>query len=280
MRIKTFGWRHNELDQISRIEQGFIELGHKIVEDDPDLIYCNNDFFDAPLLYAEKYPNAKKIFNILDLQVDNPNYNLAKVKDQLLKADAVTCISYTVQKQILDKLGIEANVIFNPIKDVYLHPSIEKQPLILYVGRANDPNKRFNFIREAFFFNENLIQVCGSENPFFGKYLGIVNDEDLNYLYNQSRFVLLPSKFEGLGLPMIEAMVCGSIPITCSDNPTALELCPPKFICDPNPKVLMSKICDLMVNYEENREIAIEYGNHYSELMRKKRVAKNILKCL
>ena len=45
----------------------------------------------------------------------------------------------------------------------------------------------------------------------------------------------MPSKAEGLGLPMIEGMICGSIPITCSDNFTAKEFSPKEFICDPNP---------------------------------------------
>ena len=47
-------------------------------------------------------------------------------------------------------------------------------------------------------------------------------------IWDKTKYVLLPSKAEGIGLPMIEAMICGSIPITCSDNEvifTAAQQC-------------------------------------------------------
>ena len=40
--------------------------------------------------------------------------------------------------------------------------------------------------------------------------------EELNQLYNSTKYLLLPSKYEGIGLPMIEALICGTFPITCS----------------------------------------------------------------
>ena len=66
---------------------------------------------------------------------------------------------------------------------------------------------------------------------------------------------MLPSKFEGLGLPMIEAMMAGSIPITCSDNPTALELSPPEFICEPTESDFLNKILELNEKLESNPEL-------------------------
>ena len=73
------------------------------------------------------------------------------------------------------------------------------------------------------------IKICGLQNPKFGNYLGIIKDQELNKLYNSSKYVLLPSASEGIGLPMIEGMICGAIPITCSDNLTAKEFSPADF---------------------------------------------------
>ena len=121
------------------------------------------------------------------------------------------------------------------------------------------------------------IKICGSENPGFGNYLGIVPDEELNKLYNSSYYVLLPSKAEGIGLPMIEGMICGSIPITCSDNLTAREFSPIEFICNPDPQSIVNKIIDLDKDYENKRKIALQYGEKYKVQFNKKNIAKNII---
>lgn len=45
-----------------------------------------------------------------------------------------------------------------------------------------------------------------------------VNDQDLRYLYNASTAAFNPSKYEGFGLPVLEAMACGTITITCRNS--------------------------------------------------------------
>ena len=279
--IKTFGWRNQTLDQISRIDQGLKSIGCSFVEESPDIVYSNNDMYDDILDYAK---NQKKkpfiILNVLDLQIGNPKYNLKKVKEQISQADAVTCISKTVKNQINETLGLDAEVIYNPIKDVSHDSKIAKSMPFLYVGRANDPRKRFSLIKEAFKNYQEIHQrliICGSENPNFGIYTGILSDEDLNLAYNSCKFLLLPSSFEGLGLPMIEAMIAGSIPITCKDNLTAIELCPQEFICDPDPKSFMAKLIEINKDYTKFQKISLEYAEKYKLLMNKTTVAQSIV---
>lgn len=280
MKIKTFGWRNQKLDQITRIEQGFVNLGHDISGNNVDLIYCNNDFFDEPIDFYRGYNNGKMIFNILDLQLDNPNYDLNKLKEQLSFAHKITCISKTVQKQIKDNLNLEAHVIYNPVKDVCYIPGIEKTFPFLYVGRARCQNKRYNLIHDAFKLSNwpsDLIRVCGSEPPVFGLYGGIVDDEELNILYNQAGITLLPSKFEGLGLTAIESLICGTPVIECSDNPTAYEFIPESMICEPNATSLIIKIKEINDNYEFFRNLALEYREKYKIQFDKNTIAQNII---
>ena len=111
----------------------------------------------------------------------------------------------------------------------------------------------------------------------FGNYLGYVSDKELNKLYNSTKFVLLPSKAEGIGLPMIEAMICGAIPITCSDNLTAKEFSPPDFICEPNAQSIVNKIEELDKDYENKRKLALKFGKKYKIQFDKKAIAKNII---
>ncbi len=202
------------------------------------------------------------------------------VEHFLSKADAISVISFKVKKDLSNFLDKKIDVIYNPIKDVFFDQSIKKNNPFIYIGRANDPIKRINLVKESLSKIKNGIEeikICGSENPNFGNFLGVVPDSELNKLYNSSKFVLLPSKAEGIGLPMIEGMICGSIPITCSDNLTAKEFSPAKFICDPNAESIVNKIEELDKDYDSNRKIALKMGEKYKVQFDKKNIVKNIL---
>ena len=105
----------------------------------------------------------------------------------------------------------------------------------------------------------------------------MIKDQELNKLYNSSKYVLLPSAADGIGLPMIEGMICGAIPITCSDNLTAKEFSPPDFICDPNAQSIVNKVEELEKDYEKKRSVALEFGKKYKIKFDKKNIAKNII---
>ena len=270
--------------QIPRIKEGMELLGHTLSEDSPDLIYSNDPKgYEKALKLKEKYPNAYLIFNFLDIPWHIENIERQTellVKNFFLKADAVSVISSKVQKDMAKFYDKKIHVIYNPIKDVYFDEKIKKNNMFLYVGRANDPVKRIKLVHDSIIkIPEGLknIKICGSENPGFGNYVGVISDKDLNKLYNSSKFVLLPSKAEGIGLPMIEGMICGTIPITCSDNLTAKEFSPSEFICEPNAQSIVNKIEELDKEYETKRKMALKLGEKYKIQFDKKTIAKNII---
>ena len=266
------------------IKEGFKKLGHEISNEDPNLIYANDPRgYKGAMLVKKKYKNAPLIFNLLDIPWHMPNISKQTellVKHYLQKADSVTTISYKVKKDLAKFYDKTIQVIYNPIKDVYFDEKIKKNNTFFYVGRAGDPIKRFDLVRESLSKikeGEKNLRVCGTEDPKFGNYLGVIKDQELNKIYNSSKYVLLPSKAEGLGLPMIEGMICGAIPITCSDNLTAKEFSPSNFICEANPQSIVNKIEELDKNYEKNRETALELGKKYKIQFDKKNIAKNII---
>jgi len=53
-------------------------------------------------------------------------------------------------------------------------------------------------------------------------FLGFVPDEDLITLYNLAQAVVYPSFYEGFGLPVLEAMACGT-PVVCARNSSLPE---------------------------------------------------------
>ena len=270
--------------QIPRIKEGMELLDHTLSEECPDLIYSNDSSgYEKALLLKKKYPKAYLMLNFLDIPWHMPNIQKqteSLVKNYFLKADVITTISFKVKKDIGKFYDKKIHVIYNPIKDVYFDGNIKKNNTFLYVGRAFDPVKRFNLVRESLLKikdGEKNIKICGSQNPHFGNYLGIIKDQELNKLYNASKYVLLPSVTEGIGLPMIEGMICGAIPITCSDNLTAKEFSPPDFICEPNAEAMVKKIEELNKEYRVKRELALEFGKKYKTQFNKKNIAINIM---
>ena len=270
--------------QMPRIKEAMQRLGHILSEDSPEMIYSNDPTgYEKAMCLKKKFPSSFLIFNFLDVPWHMPNVDKQTkllVEHFLAKSDAVTAISYKVKKDLAKFLDKKIEVIYNPIKDVFYDESIKKNNTFLYVGRANDPVKRTNLLKQAFSKTVNGIidiKICGSEDPGFGTYLNVVSDQELNKLYNSSKYLLLPSKAEGLGLTMIEAMICGSLPITCSDNETAKEFLPIDFVCEPNSQSILDKIEELNKEYDVKRKLALKYGKKYKIQFDKMSIAKKIL---
>jgi glycosyltransferase involved in cell wall biosynthesis len=269
------------------IKEGFTKLGHEISDENPELIYANDPRgYKEAMQIKKKNKEAPLIFNLLDIPWHMPNIQQQTkllVNQFLNQADFVSVISLKVKKDLSQFFNKKIHIIYNPIKDVYYDEKILKNNMFLFVGRANDPIKRFDLVRDTLIKIKDgikKIKVCGAENPNFGNYLGYVSDEELNNLYNSTQFVLLPSKAEGIGLPMIESMICGALPITCSDNETAKEFLPRDFICAPDPKSILEHIKKLENEYANKRNLAFEFGKRYKEKFNKSSIAKNILNIL
>ena len=283
MKISVFG-----MSPFSNlIKEGFTKLGHEISDKNPELIYANDPRgYKEAIQIKKKYKEAPLIFNLLDIPWHMPNIQQQTkllVNQFLNQANFVSVISLKVKKDLSQFFNKKIHVIYNPIKDVYYDEKILKNNMFLFVGRANDPIKRFDLVRDTLIKIKDgikKIKVCGAENPNFGNYLGYVSDEELNNLYNSTQFVLLPSKAEGIGLPMIESMICGALPITCSDNETAKEFLPRDFICAPDPKSILEHIKKLENEYANKRNLAFEFGKRYKEKFNKSSIAKNILNIL
>jgi len=283
MKISVFGM----LPFSNLIKEGFTKLGHEISDENPELIYANDPRgYKEAIQIKKKYKEAPLIFNLLDIPWHMPNIQQQTkllVNQFLNQADFVSVISLKVKKDLSQFFNKKIHVIYNPIKDVYYDEKILKNNMFLFVGRANDPIKRFDLVRDTLIKIKDgikKIKVCGAENPNFGNYLGYVSDKELNNLYNSTQFVLLPSKAEGIGLPMIESLICGALPITCSDNETAKEFLPRDFICAPNPKSMLEHIKKLENEYVNKRNLAFEFGKKYKEKFNKSSIAENILNIL
>jgi glycosyltransferase involved in cell wall biosynthesis len=86
-------------------------------------------------------------------------------------------------------------------------------------------------------------------------------------LYRGAAMVVLPSRAEGFGLPVIEAMACG-VPVICSDLPVLREIADGVAVfCDPNDPAAFADAIGTMLDAPANpgrRQLGIERARTFT----------------
>ena len=176
----------------------------------------------------------------------------------VLSADAVICISETTRKDVLNLYGVAPDKVLTvPLAcgDVFKQlPSLPSstelpvsEPFLLYVG-SRSHYKNFKLLIEAYSSwrhqrEVSLVVVGGDwsrdEMEILVKsgitdrvrLLDKVDDKALCRLYNTAVAFVYPSRYEGFGIPLLEAMACGC-PVVASRIPSTVEVagdCPIYF---------------------------------------------------
>jgi glycosyltransferase involved in cell wall biosynthesis len=113
---------------------------------------------------------------------------------------------------------------------------LASRKFMISVG-ANSSNKNIDVLVAAFGranLGNTLLVLTGKSDPaVFGKLnevhaaavkeVGHVTDAELRALYEHAVALAFPSRYEGFGLPPIEAMMCGC-PVIVSDQPALVEV--------------------------------------------------------
>lgn len=159
-------------------------------------------------------------------------------------------------------------------------------PFLLYVGRMEKKKNIYNLIEGFSIFKENnkdseeklvligsagfgydemkyIIEELGMENNVV--ILGWVEEEDLPYIFNKADAFIFPSLYEGFGIPVIQAMACGT-PTILSNIDVLYEIAKDQalFFDRFDPIDLAKKIQQLL-NDQELRNNLIIKGLEYSK---------------
>ena len=166
------------------------------------------------------------------------------------RAERVIAVSQRTASDAVRLLGLDparvrvvheaAAPVFGPRRPEELRPLAERfhldldRPYILFVGTL-EPRKNVPLLLEAFALlrkhvDAQLLLVGARgwlDEPIFqaharsgvgdaARFLGTLGEADLAVLYSHAGVFVLPSVYEGFGLPVLEAMACGA-PVVCSN---------------------------------------------------------------
>lgn len=278
LKVKVLGWRGGIGQQADRIEEGFRAEGCQVVDlfAECDFCFVNDSGHYAEAIAAKESGElkGKLVLGVLDLCPHcQPPLDLARIKEQLSHANAITTISQIVQRDIRARLGVEATVIYNPIRGV----AYARGPQLhtaLFVGRVQDGEKRASIGAAALSilgYGWNDMVTVGRERPHYGgQYYGEATDGELSSLYNASTFLMCPTRNAFLGLPILEAMACGCIPVVCNDLDVKEEFLPSSVFpeyndCAPNAPSIARFVARFMGEDGAARkaEFSQRVHNHY-----------------
>lgn len=254
-------------------------------------LFCNiNSIVTIHDLVYLKYPEFLK-----GLAKLKSKYLECIIKKGAKKANKIIAVSESTKSDIINLLGIKANkikVIYeasnfnlyaqkNGSNSKIIKKYSIKKPYILFVGEKR-PHKNLEGLIKAFAifkqkydkWNTNLV-ITGKQYSNYKSYLmeikelnvfnsviftGFISDEDLKTIYSEAEIFLLVSFYEGFGIPILEAMECGT-PVITSDVSSMPEVAGgAALLVNPhNPEEIAEKINSIM-NSKGLKKQLIEKG--------------------
>jgi len=185
-------------------------------------------------LHRYNFPN-KDIYNKI------VHFFYRKAMKNAIKFKKIICISKETCNELKSRFDVCEDRIYivRQSIDKKYHPTFKKND-IFTIGTISvlSDTKRVDLLIKAFLeadlknsqlliggtgFLENELKKLAKDNPKI-KFLGFVDDNEMNDFYNSLDVFVFPSIREGYGLPIVEAMACGKPVITLDDSEIPSEI--------------------------------------------------------
>lgn len=217
-----------------------------------------------------------------------------KVKHSCRVADRIVAISEATKRDLIELYGIDSEkitVIYQTCDDLFWKAERENKvqallpewnlpsEYLLMVGTG--PRKNVKVVLEAMRIHEtpslvvvgrpsaqmdglvSLLTRMGLDKQFF--FLPNVATKDLPRLYQHASLLLFPSVYEGFGIPILEALLCGT-PVIAANNSALPEAGGPhsQYFSADHPEELASTIQRVLTD-SQLRKAMITAGHQYAQ---------------
>ncbi|NCT54684.1 glycosyltransferase family 4 protein [Candidatus Falkowbacteria bacterium] len=236
------------------------------------------------------------------------------IKKILNQADGIIAVSENTKSDLVELLGInekKIRVIYSglnqkissetimPINNFFPKLNLESGYL-LYLGNIEPRKNLINLIKAYEFWRLKLsrgdnalpLVLAGAKgwkikeifstwrqskfkNDIY--FLGYVNDEIQEALYQNAKLFIYPSFYEGFGFPPLEAMAKGLPVITSNVSSLPEIVADAALIIDPNKPLEIAKAIELVLKDEDYRYNLITKGLKRAELFSWDKTAKKYL---
>jgi glycosyltransferase involved in cell wall biosynthesis len=210
------------------------------------------------------------------------NMHTPKYRNASETCDLLFCNSEFTARDVVELLGVERGRVR------VAHPGIDDRfgsegeradlgrPYLLTVATV-EPRKNLQNLVEAYRLlgQDRVLAIVGAEGwgdrPQLGQdgivHLGFVSDQDLPALYRGADAFVFPSRFEGFGIPVIEAMASGA-PCVVSSHPSLDEACGDAAVrVDPeSPEAIATGIERALADQEALRASGLDHAARFSWL--------------
>lgn len=221
-----------------------LDLFHSPYYIKPYLLPCPSvvTIYDLiPRLYPQYISLGARVIFEIAIRLAAVTSRMIIAVSQSAKDDLVRLLGLLPSKVWVTPLGVDTQ--FKPLKEKAIFNLRHKYDLpegyILYLG-INKPHKNLVRLVEAFakVKSGRKLVLAGREDPRYREvhevvrrlslqerviFLGQVPERDLPALYCGAALFVLPSLYEGFGLPLLEAMACG-VPVISSSISSLSEI--------------------------------------------------------
>ena len=250
----------------------------EITDENFDLIHFL--YFDPFFLTLPPIRNSKTVVTVFDLTeivLKNlyPRGIRGEIKWQIQKnllkfVDHIITISESSKKDIIKIIGIPAEkitVTYLAARKNYKDFNLKKENFVLYIGDINPNKNLLSLFKAIALLKEEKLVLVGkalAESAEIKKEIeilgitdrvtltGFVGENEKIILLNKAKVYVQPSIYEGFGLPVLEAMACGT-PVICGDNSSLPEVAgdAATYVDVTNPSDLADKILNVKKTRKE-----------------------------